>query len=179
MHSNVTSRWTALVTSYAASTLFNECFGRYGILEVIVSDQGTHFRNQLMHNLQFLLGYNHIFSTAYHPQSNGIVERFNATFVPQTAKLQDTESNNWDAYLPAVVFAYNTDLHRTTQFSPHELDFGRSPTHPSPASSTTTSAALIRNTNSAIAANSNSSSPRRRSSSPSSNLSFFPCFLHM
>ena len=36
-----------------------------------------------------LIGYNHILPTVCHPQSNGMVERFNATFVPQLAKLQD------------------------------------------------------------------------------------------
>ena len=40
---------------------------------LIISDQGSHFRNQLMYNMRLLIGYNHIFSTPYHPQTNGIV----------------------------------------------------------------------------------------------------------
>ena len=67
---------------------------------VLVSDQGTHFRNHLMTNLRLLIGYNHIYSIPYHPQSNGIVERFNHTFVSQIAKLQNTDRNDWDDYLP-------------------------------------------------------------------------------
>ena len=93
---------------------------------VILSDQGPHFRNQLMANIKHLIGYNHIYSTPYHPQANGIVERFNATFIPQISKLQDTHSNNWDEYLQAVVFAYNTGIHKTTKYSPYELLYGRS-----------------------------------------------------
>lgn len=65
-----------------ARTIFNEYFCKFGIPSVILSDQGTHFQNQLMANIQMLIGYTHIYSTAYHPQTNGIVERFNATFVP-------------------------------------------------------------------------------------------------
>ena len=37
-----------------------------------------------------------------------MVERFNATFVPQVAKLQDRENNNWDEFLSPVVFVYNS-----------------------------------------------------------------------
>ena len=113
-----------------AQALFNEYFCKYGIPAVILSDQGSHFRNQLMDNIKNLIGYNHIYSTPYHPQTNGIVERFNATFIPQIAKLQDTQDNNWDEYLQAVVFAYNTGIHKTTKYSPFELLYGRLPRLP-------------------------------------------------
>ncbi|CAF1578232.1 unnamed protein product [Didymodactylos carnosus] len=109
-----------------ASTLFNVYFYKFGIPSVILSDQGPHFQNMLMQNISKLIGYNHIYSTPYHPQTNGIVKRFNATFVPQLAKLQDSEGNNWDEYLQAVVFAYNSGIHKTTKYSPYELLFGRS-----------------------------------------------------
>ncbi|CAF1458242.1 unnamed protein product [Rotaria sordida] len=113
-----------------AQALFNEYFCKYGVPAVILSDQGSHFRNQLMENIKVLIGYNHSYSTPYHPQTNGIVERFNATFIPQIAKLQDTQDNNWDEYLQAVVFAYNTGIHKTTKYSPYELIYGRSPRLP-------------------------------------------------
>ena len=77
-----------------AQTLFNEYFCKYGIPGTITSDQGSHFQNQLMQNIEKLIGYNHIYSTSYHPQTNGIVERFNSTFIPQISKLQDVEDNN-------------------------------------------------------------------------------------
>jgi hypothetical protein len=114
-----------------AQVIFNEYICRYGVPVSILSDQGTHFKNQLMDSMAKLIGYNHIYSIVYHPQSNGMVERFNATFVPQVAKLQDRENNNWDEFLSPVVFAYNTGTHSTTQYSPFELQFGREPRLPS------------------------------------------------
>ncbi|CAF4942750.1 unnamed protein product [Rotaria sp. Silwood1] len=118
-----------------AEALFNEYFCKFGVPSLIITDQGSHFRNQLLSNMRLLIGYNHIYSTPYHPQTNGIVERFNSTFIPQISKLQDSENNNWDEYLQAVVFAYNSGTHKTTKYSPYELLYGRSPRlpfHPKP-----------------------------------------------
>jgi transposase InsO family protein len=111
--------------STTAEAIFKDYICRYGVPKAIISDQGTSFKNQLMQSLSQLLGYHHILCTPYHPQSNGQVERFNATFVTQLAKLTNSESNNWDSYLYPVVFAYNTGTHSTTNFSPFELTFGR------------------------------------------------------
>ncbi|CAF4742463.1 unnamed protein product, partial [Rotaria sp. Silwood2] len=60
----------------------------------------------------------------------------NATFVAQIAKLQNSQSNNWDEFLQAVVFAYNTGVHKTTKFSPYELVYGRPARLPINAQST-------------------------------------------
>ena len=113
-----------------AESLFNDFFCKFGVPIVLVSDQGTHFRNNLMTNLSLLIGYNHIYSTPYHPQSNGIVERFNNTFISQISKLQNSDRNDWDEFLQAVVFAYNSGSHKTTRYSPYELVFGRPPRLP-------------------------------------------------
>ena len=96
----------------------------------MLTDQGTHFNNNLMRALTHLFGYHHIYSTAYHPQTNAVTERFNASFKVQISKLEDKHHHNWDDYLDPVVFAYNTSKHKTTQFSPFELLFGRSPQLP-------------------------------------------------
>jgi hypothetical protein len=141
----ITDYFTRWVTAIAlpdcsaqttAQALFDEYICRYGVPLSILSDQGTHFKNQLMESMAKLMGYNHIFSSVYHPQSNGMVERFNATFVPQIAKLQDRENNNWDEFLLPIVFAYNTGVHATTDYSPFQLQFGREPRVPTDGPST-------------------------------------------
>ncbi|CAF4556130.1 unnamed protein product, partial [Rotaria magnacalcarata] len=104
------TRWVVAVAvpdcsaKTTAEALFNAFICKYGVPAVIRSDQGTHFHNQLMNAMSKLIGYDHTYSTTYHPQSNGMIERFNATFVPQIAKLQDKEHNNWDEFLSPVVF---------------------------------------------------------------------------
>ncbi|CAF1537101.1 unnamed protein product, partial [Rotaria sordida] len=49
-------------------TLFNNYICPYGVPLAILSDQGTHFKNQFMESIAKLIGYNHIFSSVYHPQ---------------------------------------------------------------------------------------------------------------
>ena len=135
----VTDLFTHFVTAFplptntaeiTALTLFRHIFCRFGVCSTLITDQGTHFNNNLMRAFQHLLGYNHILSTPYHPQTNGVVERFNASMVVQISKLQPTHHNNCDDYLDAVVFAYNSSKHKTTQYSPFELLFGRCLTLP-------------------------------------------------
>ncbi|CAF1544293.1 unnamed protein product, partial [Rotaria sordida] len=51
-----------------AQTLFNNYICQYDVPLAILSDQGTHFKNQLMEFIAKLIGYNHIFSSVYHSQ---------------------------------------------------------------------------------------------------------------
>ncbi|CAF4955322.1 unnamed protein product [Rotaria sp. Silwood1] len=113
-----------------AKSFVEQFIFKFGIPRRIVTDQGVHFNNELMQNLTMLLGTNHIQTSAYHPQSNGLVERFNATFHPQLSKLYNAELNDWDEYLAPVIYAYNTGEQSTTGYSPFQLMFGRHPILP-------------------------------------------------
>ncbi|CAF5168140.1 unnamed protein product [Rotaria magnacalcarata] len=102
----------------------------YGVPRQILSDQGTPFNNQLVDAFTTILGCHHIKSTPYHPQTNGAIERFNATFERQLAKVTNVYMNDWDIHLKSVVFAYNTGKHASTEYSPYQLQFGRHPNLP-------------------------------------------------
>lgn len=102
----------------------------HGVPERLITDNGTHFNNNLLRTITNYMNIPHAFSAAYHPQTNGQVERFNATFATQLAKYCDSEKTNWDRYLPSIVYAYNTSVHSTTQLTPYELAFARHPKSP-------------------------------------------------
>ena len=125
-------------TAFTTAKFFVENFVfKYGIPRRLITDRGVHFTNELMGNLTKLLGTNHIQTAAYHPQGNGLIERFNATFHPQLAKLYNAELNNWDDYLSSVLYAYNTGVQSSTGYSPFQLMFGRHPILPLDHTSTT------------------------------------------
>jgi hypothetical protein len=64
-------------------------------------------------------------TTAYHPQCDGLVERFNRTLTQMLSMVIDTDTTNWDRMLPLVLFAYRTSKHEATQYTPFELLYGR------------------------------------------------------
>ena len=75
---------------------------------------------QLLDNFQIT----HNFSTPYHPQTDGLVERFNRTLCESLAKLS-TNTNEWDEYISPVLFAYRTSKQSTTKITPFYLTYGR------------------------------------------------------
>jgi hypothetical protein len=72
-----------------------------------------------------LLGIRKTRTTAYHPQGDGLVERFNRTLLSMLATSTQQHPTLWDAYLPKLCFAYNTSEHPTTGYMPFFLMFGR------------------------------------------------------
>uniref|UniRef100_A0A915JKV2 Integrase catalytic domain-containing protein n=1 Tax=Romanomermis culicivorax TaxID=13658 RepID=A0A915JKV2_ROMCU len=64
---------------------------------------------------------------AYHPQCNGMAERFNQMLIAQLKKYTPDDPDNWECYLPYAVFAYNATLHTATCHSPFSLLRGYEP----------------------------------------------------
>ena len=103
---------------------------RHGCFTTLVSDQGKTFQSELVQELLKLMGANSRFTTAYHPECNGLTERFNKTLADMCAIYTNTPQTDWCSYLPFIQFAYNTARQDTTKFSPFELVYGRSPVLP-------------------------------------------------
>ena len=98
---------------------------RHGCPLEIVSDQGREFCNKLMDSLEELTGFKHKITSAYHPQSNGLDERFNQTLKSQLQKLVNDHQDDWDDLLDNILFAYRSSRQDSTKCSPFLLMYGR------------------------------------------------------
>ena len=121
-----TSKWALLLPPVAhfVCHCLQICFVM-GLPSVITTDQGREFNNQLNNNLTKQFGINHRLTTPYHPQADGLDERFNQTLVNAVAKLTQDHRDTWDEKIGEVVFAYNTAVHESTKHTPFEVMFGR------------------------------------------------------
>ena len=100
-------------------------FSLMGILHEILSDQRTNFMSQLLKEIYRLLNIHPIRTTPYHPQTDGLVERFNRTLKSMLKKVASEEGRDWDTLLPYILFAYREVPQVATGFSPFVLVFGR------------------------------------------------------
>lgn len=100
-------------------------FARVGIPREILTDQGANFTSNLLAEMYRLLHVKALRTTPYHPQTDGLVERFNQTLKEMLRKTADEEGKDWDRLLPYVLFAYREVPQESTGFSPFELLYGR------------------------------------------------------
>ena len=93
---------------------------RYGCTKVIISDQGREFVDQISQKLFQMTKTEHRISSAYHPQTNSLVDRFNQAVQHSLVKLVQTNS---DEKLDgsSFLFAYRTAQQKSTQVSLFEL----------------------------------------------------------
>jgi transposase InsO family protein len=93
----------------------------YGIPTQIVTDQGSNFKGEVYKRICKLLKIEKIYTTAYHPESNGALERPHKTLTNSLRCFRDAKTNNWDEWLPFACFIYNTTPHSVTKYTPHEV----------------------------------------------------------
>ena len=121
------SRWTEAcplpdkTAISVADAFFSNIVCRFGMPTVIHSDQGREFENKVMHELCILGGAHKTKTTPYHPESDGLVERFNRTLLMMLAMFAGEHKDDWDDLLPPVMMAYRSSVHESTGFSPYRL----------------------------------------------------------
>ena len=127
------TRWTEAcplpdkTAQSVADAFFNQVVCRFGMPSVIHSDQGREFENKIMQELCLLGGSHKTRTTPYHPESDGMVERFNRTLLMMLAMFAGKNRDDWDDLLPAVMMAYRSSVHESTGF---RLMFGEECTLP-------------------------------------------------
>ena len=119
---------TTELTAGGLAELYRDHVWRYhGIPKKMTSDQGPQFAASLMKSLFKMLGVEQNLSTAYHPQTDGQVERSHQeteTFLRHYVNhLQD----DWSEWLAIAEFQYNDKEHSATKATPFFLNYGRHP----------------------------------------------------
>ena len=99
-------------------------FIRVGIPQEVLTDKGSNLQSQLLQELYRLLRVTTIHTSPYHPQTDGLVERFNQTLKSMLRKCAAEEVKDWDKLIPSLLFAYREAPQESTGFSPFELLYG-------------------------------------------------------
>ena len=120
----ITKTQTAQMT---AKTLWDKFIVHYGLPEKILMDQGWNFKSQLVADLCRLMGTQKVWTSPYHPQTNGQCERFNSTLINMLGTLPKEKKSEWKNHIGMLVHAYNCTWNSATGFSPYFLMFGRQP----------------------------------------------------
>ena len=97
-----------------AQLLVEHVISRHGVPAELLSDRGTAFLSRLMLDVYKLLGIHKSNTTAYHPQTDGLVERFHRTLTDMLAKSVQQGGKDWDLRLPYVLFAYRASPQTST-----------------------------------------------------------------
>ena len=108
--------------SACARALINNWIARFGLPTHISSDRGAQFTSCLWKNMAETLGIKLHHTTAYHPQANGMVERFHR-HMKESLKARLT-SSRWVADLPWTLLGIRTAPKEDLDTSSAELVYG-------------------------------------------------------
>ena len=103
---------------------------RHGVPDELLSDRGSNFLSEQLRSVCDVLGVKKINTSGYHPQTNGLVEKFNSTLISLISKCCEISDHDWDEHLQMLLFAYRSSVQASTQESPFFLLYGRDPRLP-------------------------------------------------
>jgi len=101
-----------------ARMFFEHVICKRGVPDNIVTDCGKEFTSRFWNRVCSHLSINHRLSTAFHPQTDGQMERENQTMEQYLRAFSNYEQDNWVELLPLAVFAYNNSVDHSTQMTP-------------------------------------------------------------
>ncbi|GFW48536.1 retrovirus-related Pol polyprotein from transposon 297 [Trichonephila clavipes] len=108
-----------------AEAVVQHWISRYGVPLQLHSDQGRNFVSAVLKGVCELLGIDKTKTTPLHPQSDGMVERFNRTILNNLSLMVSKNQQDWDQKVPLFLLAYRSAVHETTGYSPSQMLFGR------------------------------------------------------
>jgi transposase InsO family protein len=97
----------------------------HGVLKTIISDQRSQFVTRFWEQLHAPLGTHLIHSSAYHPQTDGQIERVNQILEDMLKACVMEYLDSWDKNLPWAEFSYNNSYQESLKMAPFEALYGR------------------------------------------------------
>ena len=95
-----------------------------GLPREVQSDQGSNFMSGLFQQVIYQIGAKQIKSSAYHPESQGALERFHSTLKNMIRSYCFENEKDWDEGINLLLFAARESVQESLGFSPFELVFG-------------------------------------------------------
>lgn len=111
-----------------AKALIDTWITRFGVPNSITTDQGTQFDGKLFASLNNLLGSERIWTSAYNPRANGMIERFHRQL--KAAFKCHLAETNWCDYLPIILLFFRATHKEDINATPAEMVFGQNVTLP-------------------------------------------------
>lgn len=112
-------------TATTVAKCLAELVWRHGVPAKIVHDRAAEFLSDVLQDTAAILGVKQLPTSGGHPQTDGLVERFNRTLKTMLMKLVEKKGKNWDELLGPLLLAYRTSPHSSTGETPFFLMYGR------------------------------------------------------
>ena len=135
----MTDRYTKLTKAVALKRITADTIAQafvthwvfsYGAPSYVLSDNGPQFTSRFFRETCRLVGASNLFTTTYHPRTNGQVERYNSTIVRALRHYITDHPRDWDLYADVLTYAYNCQPHSSSQIAPFELVLSNPPGPP-------------------------------------------------
>jgi len=111
-----------------ADALLHGWVQRFGVPSTITSDRGAQFTSSLWASLCAILDIVHVPTTAYHPEANGLVERFHRRL--KNSLRARSAAADWYKHLPWVMLGLRSQWRADSEYTPAESVFGSQPLLP-------------------------------------------------
>ena len=113
-----------LSAEVCANLFFSTVVKHHGLPDILVSDRGSQWLSEFWRKLFKHCGTNLRFSTAYHPETDGLSERTIRTVIDTLRCCLDGTHEAWDEHLDAIELALNSSVSASTGLAPFEIVYG-------------------------------------------------------